>query len=241
MRTLLPEPMSRLFQASISHSARVSGFLRRRQGLRVFRFVAVVLAASLLSGCYKPPRAHIDTSVPVVGYDDVPRPPRPQRVFVSFEFLQNGLRHLAGEAGVRPIVLQVLRGTGMFLHDEDAPDGRMRVVLNDIGDVEAGQAQALLREFVPLTGLLNATLTDRYEMSVTVTQGGVTRSVAGLKHTLYLVMGVQDLPPGAQPVPIPVAVQQIVETLLLTALRDLQQVGGSSTTVASRHGQGGQE
>ena len=70
-------------------------------------------------------------------------------------------------------------------------------------------------------------------MAVAVTQGGVTRSVTGLKHTLYFVMGVQDLPPGAQPVPISVGVQQIVENLMLTALRDLQRAGGPNTVAAT--------
>lgn len=185
----------------------------------------LLLAAPLLSGCYKPPRSYVDFTVPQVGYEDIQRLPQPIRVVVEVEFQRNGQRLPSVEPEIRGMALQILRGTGVFVPDDRAIDRRVRIVMNNIADTGAARGQFLMREFVPGAGLLNADLVDRYEFSLELATPAATRREAGITHAIYLVLGIQDPPAGAQPVSLPVAVNRVLENMLLRAVRTMQQNG----------------
>ena len=68
-------------------------------------------------------------------------------------------------------------------------------------------------------------MTDEFDMSVSITAEGKTVSRTGIKHVLHTAMGRTELPAGVETAPPAVATGQVLEQMLLRALRDMQKSG----------------
>jgi hypothetical protein len=189
---------------------------------RLCRLLALALAGAVLSGCMSP-RAFVDPSFPKVSYDDVKKRSTPLRLRVSVEFQRNGEPFPKADATLRDNTERVLRASGVIVPVSDPGDGEMKVVVNNIADRGAAAARGFATGFT--FGLVGTTVTDAYEMSVTITTHGKTITRSAVKHALHTAIGNTDIPAGLEPIPINIAFQRVLEQMLLRVLQDVQNTG----------------
>ena len=125
---------------------------------------------------------------------------------------------------LRDSVERVVRASGLIVPTPDSASGEIHVVLNNSTDKAAAAAKGF---GTGLTfGLVGSTVTDLYEMEVTMTANGKTFHKSGIRHALHSAVGNASLPEGLEPVPPATAFNRIVEQMLLNALKDFQESGG---------------
>lgn len=74
-------------------------------------------------------------------------------------------------------------------------------------------------------GLIGSTVTDAYEMSVSITANGKTVNRTAVKHALHTAIGNTSVPAGLEIVPPGVAFERVLEQMLLRVLQDVQNSG----------------
>jgi hypothetical protein len=183
---------------------------------------ALLLAAMALSGCIAP-RSYVDTSFPPVSYESIRRPAEPLRVTVVTEFQRQGAPFPRVGPTLRDTVARVLRGTQAFVPSDNGPDGEIRVMVNNVADLAAARAQGFGTGLT--LGAVGTTVTDNYEMTVTLNTSGTTRSRSSVRHALHTAIGNTSTPAGAETLTAAVAFQRVVEQMLLSVVRDMQQAG----------------
>jgi hypothetical protein len=191
--------------------------------MRNARIVAALLLAGFVNSACVSPRSYVDTSYPPVNYDSVQRRAEPLRATVVAEFHRNGTPYPRAQTELREIVIRVLRGSGVFAPADTGPDGEVQVTVNNIADLGSAAAQGAGTGLT--LGAIGTTVTDNYEMAITLNINGVTRSRSGLRHALHTAIGNTSTPAGVQTTTSAVAFQRVVEEMLLTALRDMQRAG----------------
>jgi len=185
----------------------------------------------LVSGCISP-RSYVDQSFQGASYEEINRRREPMRATVVVEFQRNGETYSGAQPLLRDISERVLRGTGVILPTPGGPDGVVRIVVNNFGDLAAAAARGF---GTGLTfGAVGTTVTDNYEMTITITAGGVTRSKSGIRHALHTAIGNTSLPSGVEPVTPDMAFQRVVEAMLLRAVRDMQRDGDLDALATQR-------
>ena len=125
-------------------------------------------------------------------------------------------------AEIRDVTERVLRGSGVVLPRETA-EGEVRVIVNNTGDL----GEAFAKGFgTGLTlGLAGSTINDFYEMTLTITMQGRIVSRSGIKGGISTAIGATSLPPGVEGSNATIAVAKVLETMILTALADMQRAG----------------
>jgi hypothetical protein len=93
-------------------------------------------------------------------------------------------------------------------------------VVNNLADVGAAGAKGF---GTGLTfGLVGTTVTDAYEMSVTITVGTKTFTRTAVKHAIHTAIGNTSTPQGLEIVPLNVAFQRVLEQMILRVLKEYQ-------------------
>ena len=189
--------------------------------MRLTALLKLVLICGLTSGCLAP-RSFPDPSIPMTGYTAVERQASPIPLRVSIVFERRGEHFPRADAILQGVAERTLRGSGTILPDASAP-GEIKVIVNNTGDL----GDAAIKGFgTGLTfGLVGTTVTDNYEMSVTITDKGQTITRTGIRHAIRSAIGNTSLPDGVQPVSATVAFDRVVESMLLGALADMQRSG----------------
>jgi len=183
---------------------------------------AILLVAAALSGCISP-KSVIDPTYPKVAYEDLKRNAEPPRLKLSVEFQRNGSPHPKADPFLRDNAERVLRASGIVTPTSEPGDGEIHIVMNNIADMGSAAAKGF---GTGLTfGLVGSTVTDAYEMSVTITIGNRSISRTSIKHAIHTAVGNASLPEGLETLPPSIAASRVLEQMLLRALQDMQKAG----------------
>ena len=196
-----------------------------------FRVLAAAFACLALTGCLTP-KSFVDPSFPKVTYEDLKRRPEPLRLKVDVEFQRMGERFLRAETLLKDNTERILRASGIIVPAADQGEGAIRVVVNNTGDV--GEARAKGFGTGLTFGAVGNTVTDRYEMSVTIVASGKTVTKTGIKHAIHTAIGNTETPPGLEVMLPNVAFERALEQMLLRALQEMQQNGDLAALLPAR-------
>jgi hypothetical protein len=188
-----------------------------------FRLLAAVLLVSfVLTGCISS-KSFVDPSFPKVAYEEVKKRGEPLKLKLVVEFQRNGEPFPRADSTLRDNAERVLRGSGVVTPVAAREEGEMKLIVNNIADVGAAGAKGF---GTGLTfGLVGTTVTDAYEMSLTITVKGKTVTRTAVKHAIHTGIGNTSIPEGLEIVPLNVAFGRVVEQMLLRSLKDIQQSG----------------
>lgn len=202
--------------------------------LRSMTVVAALAASVLQAGCISP-RSFVDPTIPKVSYEAVRPRPSPLALKLETEFQRNGQGMPRVTPTLRLDVERVLLKSGLVApQDHDVPGGTIRVVVNNIADQGAAAAKGF---GTGLTfGLVGTTVTDRYEMTVTVTRAGRSTQSTLVRHALHTAIGNTTLPEGIETMTTGEAFSRVVEQMLLRCLSDLQKSGQLAARPAPHDG-----
>lgn len=114
----------------------------------------------------------------------------------------------------------------------EASTGEIKVVVNNVADlrVAAGKGFGTGLTF----GLVGSTVTDFYEMQVTINANGKVLTRNDIKHALHSTIGNATPPLGLEPLSPEIGFGRVVEQMLLNALKDFQQ-SGELSSLRSNH------
>jgi len=187
------------------------------------KMTASVLAASLLlTGCVST-KSFVDPTFAKVSYGDLTKRSAPLRLRLTVEFQRNGQPLPRADATLRDNAERVLFDSGLIAPVDDEGEGEIRIVMNNIADMRDAAAKGLGAELT--FGLAGSTVTDAYEMWVSITVHGKTIGRTAFKHALHTAIGHVNTPPGLEGVSPNVAFGRVTEQLLLRVLQDMQQSG----------------
>lgn len=188
----------------------------------VFRLSIIAIVAGAASGCISH-KSYVDPSVQAGTYETVARQNDPLRLRIESKFLRNGEALPKADSMLHDAVERTLRGSGTVLPMSESGDGVFSVTLNNIADLGGAVAQGV---GTGLTfGLAGTTVVDRYEMTVSITARGKTVNRSGVRHALYTAIGNTSTPEGVKVMSPAEAFQKVVESMLLSVLRDMQAAG----------------
>jgi hypothetical protein len=197
------------------------------------RIAPIVLCLAALSGCIST-KSYVDPQYRHASYGDLARPAPPYTLRVNVEFQRNGVARPAADAQVRADIERSLRASGVAVpYDGKTPaEGELSFVLNNVANVGAAAGKGF---GTGLTfGLAGSHVTDGYQMTVRLTQG-TTITERVYSHAIHSTVGNASGPPGLTPVSLGAAFNQVIDDLVLNALKDLQAAGLlSPTRVAAR-------
>ncbi len=188
-----------------------------------FYLVTLLVLFSLgLTGCVSP-KSFVDPTYPKVSYDDVKKRPAPWRLKLSAEFQRNGEHFPKADSTLRDTSERVLRASGVIIPVSNDGEGEIKIVMNNIADMGAAVAKGF---GTGLTfGLVGTTVTDAYEMTISITTNGKTIERTAIKHALHSAIGNTPTPEGLETMPPNVAFERVLEQMILRALRDMQDTG----------------
>jgi len=187
------------------------------------RFVmAILFCCAAITGCSSP-KSFVDPSIPKVSYDDVKRRAEPLKLKLVVEFQRNGEHLPKVDSTLRDNTERVLRGTGVIVAANDQTAGEIKIVVNNIADLASARAKGF---GTGLTfGLASSTVTDAYEMALTITINGKTISRSAVKHSLFTIIGHGKVPEGVESIPANVAFERVLEQMILRVLHEMQSTG----------------
>jgi hypothetical protein len=147
----------------------------------------------------------------------------PFRLVLTVEFQRNGEPYPKADSTLRDNTERVLRASGVITPATDGGDGQIRVVVNNIGDRGNAAAKGI---GTGLTfGLVGTTVTDAYEMSISITANGKTITRTAIKHAIQTAIGNTTIPAGLETMPPNTAFERVLEQMLLRVLQDMQYTG----------------
>jgi hypothetical protein len=188
------------------------------------KLVMILTSVLLLTGCVSP-KSFVDTTYPKLTYEQIEKKAAPLKLAVTAQFQRNGNPLPAAETALKDNVERVLRASGVVVPTSGGAEGRIHVVVNNIADVAAAAGKGF---GTGLTfGLVGSTVTDAYEMAVTITIGEITFQRTSVKHAIHTAIGNTTIPVGIETVTPQVAFERVLEQMLLRVLKDYQSVGGS--------------
>ncbi len=194
------------------------------------QFLKIVIsfgaAVVFFSGCVSP-RTVVDPTYGKVKYEDLSRSSDPFKWKLTVEFQRNGQHFPKVDTTLRDHAERVLRASGLIVPTPDPTPGEIKVVLNNIADLDSARAKGFGTGFT--FGLVGTTVTDHYEMEITISANGKVIKKTGLKHALHTTIGNASIPEGLEVLPTSTAFGRVVEQMLLNALKELQQSGELST------------
>ena len=185
---------------------------------------AALAAAFLLSGCLSS-RSFVEPAYANTKYEDLKRT-EPLRLKLAVEFQRNGKPLPAVDATLRSAVEKGLSKSGVIVPVTDSSAGDLKVVVNNIADLGAARSKGFK---IGLSfGAAGNTVTDFYEMQMTISSGGKVITKNG-KHALHTAIGNTETPAGLETMPMNLGFERIVEQLLLNAIAELQRSGELSS------------
>jgi hypothetical protein len=186
-------------------------------------FVGMMFFALAGCGTRPPAKSFLGASYPQVGYREIQARSAPLRLHLAVEFQRNGEPFPKGDVPLKDYANRILVDSGVVVPVEEGVEGEMRLVLNNIADSDTVAVEAA-RKSLPLW-MLGKTITDTYEMSMSVTRGGKVTSRTGIQHAVHTAIGNMAVPEGVESFPQNQAFGKVLEQMLLRALKDMQRSG----------------
>lgn len=182
----------------------------------------VLITSVALTGCVSP-KSFLDTSFPKMSYEDIKKRGEPLRLKLSVEFQRNGQAFPRADSILRDNAERILRGSGIVTPVTDQGEGEIKVVVNNIADLGSAAAKGF---GTGLTfGLVGTTVSDAYELSLTITAQGKTINRHSIKHAFHTAIGNSTIPQGLEVIDPSTAFARVLEQMLLRALQDMQKSG----------------
>lgn len=185
---------------------------------------SLILTALLMSlaGCISS-KSYVDPTFSKTTYADIKHTAKPRKWNITVEFLRQGVPSPSVDIALLKEVDQVVQASGMAVPVAEPTGATLNVVVNNFGDT----LTAVAKDFgTGLTlGFVGNTVTDHYEMTVTLTENGTVITKGGYQGALHTTIGNTTGPAGVEPLPTSTAFNKIVEQMLLNALGDLQKKG----------------
>ena len=192
----------------------------------------LVLFCFGLAGCMSP-KSFVDPTYPKVSYGDVKKRPAALRLKLIVEFQRNGEHVPKVDSTLRDNTERVLRASGVIVPVSDEGEGTIKIVMNNIADMGAAAAKGF---GTGLTfGLVGTTVTDSYEMTISITANGKTIERIAIKHALHTAIGNTTVPEGLETMPPNLAFERVLEQVILRALRDMQGAGELTRYILPLH------
>jgi hypothetical protein len=185
------------------------------------RFAVVTLIYPMvLSGCITT-NSYLDPGIPTVKYEDLVRPAQPLKLKVSAEFLRNGDHIERSGRLLKDKVERVLLASGVIVPTLGSEAGEIRVVLESLEDRDVAASKGVGEGLT--FGQVGSTFQYAFEMSVTITVDGKTFTHEGLHHSVLTIDGSSAAPKGVKLKSLGTAVDQVIEQMLLAALKEFQK------------------
>ncbi|HEY5993699.1 MAG TPA: hypothetical protein VIU46_03765 [Gallionellaceae bacterium] len=181
-----------------------------------------VAACMVLAGCAAP-KSYVDPATPKVSYEDVKKRAEPLKLNLVAEFQRNGEHLPKVDATLRNDAEKVLRSSGVIVATQDMPAGEIKIVVNNIADLAAARAKGFATGLT--LGLAGSTVTDDYEMTISITVNGKTIKRSAIRHSLHTIVGSGSAPEGVEVVTPNVGFERVLEQMILRALHDMQSTG----------------
>lgn len=174
--------------------------------------------ALFITGCSQ---AYVDPSYGKVAYENLNRRDVPAQWQITVEFQRNGVAFPRGDELLRKNVERVVRASGVAVPAVDAAAPELRVVVNNIADINKAMAKGFGSGLT--LGLAGSLVTDYYEMEIVLTDGGKVFRKSGYKHAIHTTVGNSSGPPGVvASASLSEAFNTVVEELMLNALKDIE-------------------
>lgn len=182
-----------------------------------------VIASFVLAGCASPKRSFLGASFPNVAYKDLKQRSTPLRLKLTVEFQRNGEHFSRGDVPLKDYSASILRDSGVVLPVDDKEEGQIQVVLNNVADTGTLAVEASRKNY-PLW-MIGKTITDAYELSLSITLQGKTISQTGIKQAVHTAIGNMSIPDSVQTFPQDQAFGKVLEQMLLHSLQIMQESG----------------
>ncbi len=190
------------------------------------RTLAAVAAALTATGCFAP-RSFVAPALPTDPKATAAELRKGDAVVaLDVTFTTNGKPNAAATGEVRKIIVQRMAALGVARVAASAAEPvacTLRIHMDNIADTDAAWGKGFKTGFT--FGIAGSAVEDGYQFDVTVEQPGKAPVQHSYRHLITSVMGNADAPPGIPEMTPAQAVQKVVEDLLVTMLRDLQQQG----------------
>ncbi len=185
--------------------------------------VVISICGTLFSGCISS-KSYIDPTAPILSYNDMKRSNEPLKLKVDVQFQRNGAPFPSADTTLKDNSERILRSTGIIMPMPEAVDGEIFIVCNNLADLSSAGAKGF---GTGLTfGAVGSTVTDAYELSVTVKKkDGKVCSKNQIRHAFHTAIGNTSIPAGVEPVQPDVAFVRVLEQMLLRAVKEMQESG----------------
>jgi hypothetical protein len=198
-------------------------------GLSSMLVAGIALVALAGCGARPPVKSFLGASYPQVGYREIQPRAAPLRLHLAVEFQRNGEPFPKGDVPLKDYANRILVNSGVILPVEEGGEGEIRIVLNNIADSDTVAVEAA-RRALPLW-MLGKTITDTYEMSMSITSRGKVARRTGIQHAVHTAIGNMAVPEEVQSFPQNQAFGKVLEQMLLRALKDMQRSGELNVSV----------
>ena len=161
------------------------------------KILAALAVGFVLAGCVSP-KSFIDPNFPKLTYEEVQKRPSPLKLSLTTQFQRNGEPFPRADPTLKDNTERILRASGVVSPVSEGSEGEIRIVVNNIADTGSAAAKGF---GTGLTfGLVGTTVTDAYEMSVTITVGTKSFTRTAVKHAFHTAIGNTSTPPGLETV-----------------------------------------
>jgi hypothetical protein len=180
---------------------------------------ALIAVTMLLAGCISP-KSFLDPNYPKVSYEELQKRPSPLKLTLTTQFQRNDEPLARADPMLKDSSERILRASGVIVPVTEGAEGQIRLVVNNIADMTAARAKGIGTGLT--LGLVGTTVTDAYEMSVTITVGVQTFTRTAVKHAFHTTVGNTSTPQGVETVPPNVAFERVLEQMILRVLKEYQ-------------------
>lgn len=187
--------------------------------------IAIALLTTTLTGCLST-KMYVDPTLAKVAYSDLTPPAEKHPVQLLYEFQTKGSLNAAAIKETQPMATNALQKSNMFSQVVSAPgmsDYKLFITINNVADMKEAQSSGVKTGLT--LGLAGSTVTDGYLCKAIYQAPGKEPVVKNYQHAIHTTIGNTEAPKGLQPLKPQVAVQQVVEDLILNAVKDLNAEG----------------
>jgi hypothetical protein len=153
--------------------------------------VVLILLTLVMSGCISP-QTYVAPGGSSVAYDNLKTPAKRYQVIVDVEFLRNGEAHPAANRELRSHVEQTLLTSGVFTVVADGTRNRIKVLVNNIGDLDDARAKGFKAGLT--LGAAGSLIVDAYEFTIEFHDGADNDFHKTYRHELHTAIGNVDPP-----------------------------------------------
>ena len=177
-------------------------------------------------------RSYVDPGIAKVAYTDLSIRQRPQPICVFLEFQTLGVPNILVSESVYPQIDSIFHASSLFsqvdrVRPNDTTVDQLHITINNTATVESALGNISNAALGAVTlGQTESMVTDHYDFTATFhpAGGGETVSMT-YNHAIHSTAGKPIGLEGVEPLEPDIAVERMLENLLLKLLSDLQQQG----------------